>query len=182
MFSSQSVYVFKPLQLRRSKTRRAYRPRLFYRERRFKREVQQYTILTEHDGTDGTSFIRAASQRAVFLCVTEYTRNIDGTNSLFRTEDGRLSFDQGEQTADPCLISNEYDSVSVPSVFFRGSSVQGKAIFGYKKVLHALGCRERGRYRIFTANSATANAARVPPCQKKKLNKNGKERRIWSEL
>ena len=43
------------------------------------REVQKYATLAEHDGTNGTSFTRAASQRAVFMCVTEHTRNINGT-------------------------------------------------------------------------------------------------------
>ena len=36
---------------------------------------------------DGTSFSRAASEKAVFMCVTEHTRNVDGTTlSINRTE------------------------------------------------------------------------------------------------
>jgi hypothetical protein len=36
-------------------------------------------VETEQDGTDGTSFTRADSEKPVFMCVTEHTRNIDGT-------------------------------------------------------------------------------------------------------
>ena len=36
---------------------------------------------------EGTSFSRAASERAVFMCVTEHTRNVDETTlSINRTE------------------------------------------------------------------------------------------------
>jgi hypothetical protein len=36
---------------------------------------------------DRTCFSRAASERAVFICVTEHTRNVDGTTlSINRTE------------------------------------------------------------------------------------------------
>ena len=36
---------------------------------------------------DGTPLVEAASERAVFMCVTENTRNVDGTTlSINRTE------------------------------------------------------------------------------------------------
>ena len=34
---------------------------------------------TEHDGIDGTSSTGAARQTPFYVCVTEHTRNIDGT-------------------------------------------------------------------------------------------------------
>jgi hypothetical protein len=41
----------------------------------------KHTELTEQDGTDGTSFTGATSQRIIYMCITEHTRNIDGTNT-----------------------------------------------------------------------------------------------------
>jgi hypothetical protein len=34
---------------------------------------------TEQDGTDGTSFTEAEGQAHLFMCMTEHTRNSDGT-------------------------------------------------------------------------------------------------------
>jgi hypothetical protein len=47
---------------------------------------------TEHDGIDGTSSTGAARQTRFYVCVTEHTRNIDGTaadGNLVKAGDSR---------------------------------------------------------------------------------------------